>query len=404
MYNTSIIKKFKKFFIWFFGSIFSRLNRLSIRVFRVFPINNKRIVMESEGDYSDNSQSLYQYLLENNYLEDYEVIWLVNEKRSFKSCKYPNTKFSSKKWSDLHLDTSYYLATCFLFIYDHSDILYDAKRKGQRTIFLGHGCTFKAPSGNSRPCLADEVYVTGKIYFNSVANWCNCSLEKMRDIGYPRLDYFFREKVQEQKSFLLDYKFDDYSKILLWMPTYRKSINKELSEDYFQSDTGLPILYSEKDLLRFDAYLKEKNYLCIFKIHHLQSESSTFNKNYTNILVLRDNDIRKRNLQLYQIIILTDLLITDYSSIANDYMLLNKPIVYTLDDYEEYKNSRGLCPPDAIRFFVGDHVYNYHDLIEAISKENDDYVDARKKIIYQMHSFIDGNASQRIVQHLGLQK
>ncbi len=49
----------------------------------------------------------------------------------------------------------------------------------------------------------------------------------------------------------------------------------------------------------------------------------------------------KEGLQLYEFIHCADALVSDYSSVAIDYLLLDRPLGFTLDDYKEYTQSRG---------------------------------------------------------------
>ncbi len=189
------------------------------------------------------------------------------------------------------------------------------------------------------------------------------------------------------------------------MPTFRISKNKDLTEEYFVSETGLPILYKETELKDFDEVLKENNSLCIFKVHHLQAKLNVFKMKYSNIIIFNDEIINQLNLQLYEFIKLTTCLITDYSSISTDYMLLNLPIIYTMDDYEEYKNSRGFSIDDPSQFFVGYHIYDKEQLgnaIQEVAEGKDIYRDRRMKLLPILHSHIDGNASVRILNHLGI--
>ena len=129
-------------------------------------------------------------------------------------------------------------------------------------------------------------------------------------------------------------------------------------------------------------------------------------KNLTEaILVLRDEDIQEAGLQLYQIIPFANALISDYSSISIDYLLLNKPIVFTLDDYEQYEKSRGLYPADARNYMPGYHVYNSKDVKKAlleISNGIDLFVDDRRKMCARYHKYKDGDASKRIIEMFGI--
>lgn len=390
---------------WISCCLADKINRVSLKLFRRLRIHDNLIVLESEGDFSDNSQALYQYMTDNGYLKKYNVVWLVNNKTKFKAMRLQNTKFCSKKWGRCHVNTSYYLGICKYYIYDHNNLLYDARRKEQLVIFLGHGCTFKAPSKDAMPCLSDEVYVTGKLCRESVAAWCNAKVETLFDIGYPRLDYWFFPENDAQEKFKIKYGLNQYSCVFLWMPTFRKSVNKNLSEDYFQSTTGLPILMEEEQLEQFDKYLCERNYLCIFKIHHLQAKQNSFRKPFTNIILINDEAIYQYNLQLYQFIPLSDALVTDYSSVANDYLLLDRPIIFTLDDYEEYKKSRGFCVDNAIDFFAGYHVYDVEELQSAMDEIGDGidkFKNDRQKLLPMAHTYTDGHAAKRILDRLNI--
>ena len=123
------------------------------------------------------------------------------------------------------------------------------------------------------------------------------------------------------------------------------------------------------------------------------------------LIIFNDEMIKQFNLQLYEFIKLTTCLITDYSSISTDYMLLNHPIIYTMDDYEEYRHSRGFSIDDPSQYFVGYQVYDKKQLSEAIQEitnGKDIYQDARMKLLPVLHSHIDGNASARILEHLGI--
>jgi CDP-glycerol glycerophosphotransferase len=109
--------------------------------------------------------------------------------------------------------------------------------------------------------------------------------------------------------------------------------------------------------------------------------------------------------QLYQFISMADVMISDYSSISIDFLLKDKPIVFTLDDYKEYDKSRGLFPKNAIDYMKGYHVYNQKELEESISEiaeEVDTYKDDRDAIMKDYHTYTDGNSSKRILDTINI--
>lgn len=122
------------------------------------------------------------------------------------------------------------------------------------------------------------------------------------------------------------------------MPTFRQSNSKEISEEYIDNQTGLPIFETYDSLKKFSEYLNKNNVLLVFKLHHLQADLDVFHKKFDNILILRDEDLSSDGVQLYQVVKYADIIISDYSSISIDAMVLDIPLIYTLDDYKNMMN------------------------------------------------------------------
>lgn len=397
----------KESLLVFFRMCSRGINSLLYYLCWLIPLDDKMIIFESEGDLSDNSFALYTYMLDNGYFQRYKAVWAVNNPNIYDSSY--NIKCINKFANIPSIKRSFYLAKAKYFFYDHNNIYSNVHRRpGNICINLWHGCGFKVSKNKmkvqkSKP---DEIYVTGKLYYDSTMEAFDCAKEEIYDIGYPRNDLLLKGVNSNfQVSFKDRYKFDQYRKLFLWMPTFRRSNNAKLSEEYFDSITGLPIIDDVKKLDELNDFLKCNNSLCIFKMHHLQMDLSFAKKEYSNFIFLTDEEIKKSNLQLYQVVPMADCLITDYSSIANDFMLLNRPIIYTVDDYEEYKNSRGFIPDDPIKYFAGHCVkdqLSFFDAMQDIIQGKDPYEEDRKAVISEMHTHNDGNTCERIVKHLNL--
>lgn len=381
-------------------------NLLIFKIYRKLSIDNHSIVFESEGDCSDNAYALFDYMKNNGFLKKYRITWLVDHPESYPDSD--NVKYVPKDiYNHFSTKTLRALSTCHWYIYDHCDVLRDKKKNGQVIIFLNHGAGFKAASSSIPISYADETYVTSKLFFYPASACWGCTMDKIYDYGFPRLDYFFKSNNKNQNKLIENLSLNNYNNVFLWMPTFRLSKNKDLSEDYFDSKTGLPILYQEKEIEQFNEILKQQNSICIFKVHHLQAKLNVFKRKYSNIIIFNDEMLEKLGLQLYEFIKLTTCLITDYSSISTDYMLLNHPIIFTMDDYEEYRNSRGFSIDDPSQYFAGYHVYDKRQLISAVqevAEGKDVYLEQRKEILPILHSHIDGNASLRILNHLGIKR
>jgi len=386
-----------------------RINRCLYRLFCLVPIKKARIIFESEGDFTDNAQALYNYMKVENYFNKYQAIWLVDDVKKMK--KREKVIAASKKGGQVHLKMAYYLATCEYFFYDHNNMFaHLQKRKNQKVIYLSHGVGYKKAKGRSKgteKTSFDTAIATGDITALGLSLFWACDIMKVQKLGYPRTDYFYSDLSDVEKRFEEEYHLKLYKKVMLWMPTFRKSITEKISENYFDNETGLPLFGTKAELEAFNAFLKDEEILFILKVHQLQAELSVFKEKYSNILILREEILERMDVQLYQFISLTDALITDYSSVSVDYMILDRPIIYTLDDYEEYDKARGIWPENAIDLMRGEHVYSVEELKKAVltvKGGEDKYHKERGAIISQFHKHLDGNASQRIIEYAGIDK
>ena len=94
-----------------------------------------------------------------------------------------------------------------------------------------------------------------------------------------------------------------------------------------------------------------------------------------------------------------DILLTDYSSVYFDFLLLDRPIIYLPYDFEEYKNARGFLYDDFEEIICGDKVFTQKDFIESIQNnlENPAKDELRRKAITErFHQHNDGLASERL--------
>lgn len=274
---------------------------------------------------------------------------------------------------------------------------------------LWHGTGYKGTKGKvkQRKTLDDIITSLSPLSSRFLSYFLTEPLERVVVAGNPRLDYFFEDMKEVRNIVEANIHLSSYKKVIFWMPTFRQSVASNLSEDYIHNETGLPIFGSVADIEEMSDFLKENQILMVFKLHHLQANLPVFQKKWDNIILLRDEDLHDMGLQLYQFIPLSDALISDYSSVAIDYLLLDKPIIYTLDDYAGYEKSRGFWIPNAIDYMKGYHVYNKNDLEESIleiSHGIDKYAEERRKLMNEYHTYKDGRASERILKLIGISK
>lgn len=149
-------------------------------------------------------------------------------------------------------------------------------------------------------------------------------------------------------------KTEQYNKVYIYMPTWRKN--------------GIDLIKkSEIDLIALDAILRERNELLIMKLHPYSCfESSILNKCSNIISYPVDSDV-------YYFLQFSDCLITDYSSIYSEYLLMDKDIIlfpFDLDDYQKYSTEL----EEYDKFYPGRRARNFEDILTIIRNGEDCHV------------------------------
>ena len=98
-----------------------------------FPINPNRIVLESEGDLSDNAYAFYDELRRSGSLARYQVVWLVDHVAEARSKVGPHTRCCVKRPASFRPVRSYLLATCRWYLYDHCNMMASLKKRPGQT-------------------------------------------------------------------------------------------------------------------------------------------------------------------------------------------------------------------------------------------------------------------------------
>ena len=107
---------------------------------------------------------------------------------------------------------------------------------------------------------------------------------------------------------------------------------------------------------------------------------------------------------MYMFIALTDALISDYSSVAVDYLIVDRPIAFTLDDYEAYKKTRGFVFENPLIYMPGHHLYTFDDLehfLLDVSMGLDPYKEQRAQVSLKAICLSD-NYCQSILKRIGI--
>ena len=225
----------------------------------------------------------------------------------------------------------------------------------------------------------------------------NVDEKKIFVSGLPRNDVF-----ATQNDDLNRLRGSHYSKTIIWMPTFRKFKYSERNDSNINYFLGLPLIHSPQDLNTVNEILKKLNICLIIKFHPGAFEENTDELYFSNIIFLTPTGMKEKGIDdIYKIFNQTDAMISDYSSVVFDYMLLDKPIGFIFDDINEYK--LGFCVNDPKEYYSGPYLYNLEDLIQFVTNVSngiDDYKEKRNRINDFLHEYKDFDNAKRIMDYV----
>ena len=221
--------------------------------------------------------------------------------------------------------------------------------------------------------------------------------EKYIVTGAPRNDFLLQADGNFNLSKIFGSKVLD-SKIIFYLPTFKEYQYAEGDNSFKYNPFGFEKFLTED----FDHFLTGKNSKIIFKPHpHEEGLALDFVKlsNFKNILVLKESDLENHDLDLYELINGSQILITDYSSIFYDYLLLQRPIIFSIPDIVKYNEYRGFLVESFEDWAPGPKVYSQFELQQEIEKSLRDggyYSEKRTQLMRLQHRYFDANSSKRV--------
>jgi CDP-glycerol glycerophosphotransferase len=303
-------------------------------VLRRLPIRPDTVVFESHlgKQYSDNPRYIYEAIVAEQL--PYRCVWSYRNRPA----KFPDGAVL------VHRDSwrYYYEVARAAYIVDNQGLPeVVVRRKGQRYVQTWHGSPFKQ-MGFDEPRVAGSSDKSQRALTEAVNRWddfvvmSSWSDKVFRDAfhlktnslrtGYPRNDRLFQagdETLRSQLRQQLGLPSD--RKILLYAPTFRR-YPKPLT-------IGNPKNSPRLNLAAFEEALGEQ-WFVVVRAHYL--DRIRVRRRYLNVA---------RNMTSYDdvtdLMLVSDALLTDYSSVMFDYSLTGRPIAFYTSDYELYKFTRG---------------------------------------------------------------
>ncbi|MCR5812928.1 MAG: CDP-glycerol glycerophosphotransferase family protein [Desulfovibrio sp.] len=360
---------------------------------RHLPVKPKTILYESllGNAIGDSPGALFQSLLADQAYEDWTHVWALDNLQNVPEAyaNRPNVIFILRE-SDGYLR---WLATASILINDVTFPDYFARRQEQKYLNTWHGSPLKT--------LGRDIVQTPLAYGNATRNFLHAthrihpnaftrgilndryglhgvSPEVNLVCGYPRVDLSLNLAQVEKEALRLRLGVPAGKKLALYAPTWRgKAVTKDAIEQSFDL---------VEEVLDVCGRLPE---IClVLRLHHgLERYAQT---------TLPEAILATQDFSANALLSVTDILITDYSSIAIDFLALKRPIVFFCPDQESYEAERGLyIKPEDLGGF---HCKNPQELAKALRMALDGKSKGKRlaaaRETYCGHD--DGKASERV--------
>ena len=280
----------------------------------------------------------------------------------------------------------------------------------QIVVDLWHGFPLKAmgyeevtaDNTEALPLIWSNVDVIGSYssLFNDLMERCiRAGEEKYAILGAPRNDLLIQSNGPENLLRVMKGKVDlSEHTVIVFAPTYRTVPSRPNRDGKKDWDNWFG--FSHFDSKEFNEFLRDNRVHLLVKLHPAEEKVYRDSiQTFSNVSLLTNSDLEESDLDFYEILNATSALITDYSSVYFDYLLLDKPIVFASCDVEEYRANRGFLLEPYDEWTPGDKAVNQEDLEKAILDalaNPGKHAGNRTRVRSVVHHFNDSNSSDRV--------
>lgn len=337
------------------------------------PKGNIILFESSNGrNYTGNPRYVYEEILNQGLENELKCVWVFKTPKEF---ELPGNAIKVRRSFFKFL---YYAIVSGTWIFDSRHLYYLKKNKKTKYIQTWHGTPLKKlgldmdyidMSGNQDIEKYHEEFTKNSKDWQYLISQNSYSSEifkrafafngEMLEIGYPRNDILINnndnDHIDEIKT---KFSIPKDKKIILYAPTWRDNEYYAKGEYKFATEMNFDDMKEALD----------DEYVLIVKYHYLVKENIDWDK-YDGFVIECDADW-----DIQELYLISDILITDYSSVMFDYAILRRPMIFFTYDLEQYKDNLRDFYFDMFKEVPGPIVKSTDKLIEEIQKlEVEDY-------------------------------
>lgn len=349
--------------------------------------------------YADSPRAIYEEMIKDERFKDFIFIWSFKNPNEKKDIPELSRAILVKHRSNAYYD--YYGKTKYIVSNSRIDVLI-TKRKEQIYIQTWHGTPLKRLGydiniGNNALYSKEEMCHLYKLdaqrynYMLSPSPFCTEKFSSAFDLpnnspyceiveeGYPRNDFLSNFTQDDITRIKKELEIPNDKKVILYAPTWRDNQHKN------------SIGYTYQIEVDFDKLKKalSNDYIILFRAHYFVANSFDFTKYQGFVYNVSEYE------NINDLYIISDILITDYSSVFFDYSILKRKIIFYMYDLEMYESeTRGFYI--SLDDLPGKIVQTEEDCIDEIHNEFV-YDEKYQKFNERFTSLEDGKATQRVI-------
>lgn len=359
--------------------------------------------------YADNAKYLFEWLIANKDKEEIRPVWITRNYRLFKILK--KKRYPVRYAFSIGAIRALFRANIAVFTNNMNDfsLHYSMVPKDLKLLSLRHGKSVKKvrfarekhkidteEAQNRRVEGEQTVYALSTSPFISDIQEACLQIGRKKHVvtGYPRNDALFHKNKRTEKLVKHLGINVNQSKLILYAPSWRHGRNPTI---FFPFDD-----FHSGTLHRF---LETGSFQLIIRPHkndlddeNTQNILRQISKGRTRIKILGHDVVPDVNALLPYI----DVLLSDYSGIYHDYLLLDRPMIFIPYDYEEFKEENGFMY-DYYDYLPGPAVTSQKGLQEAlkkISNKQEEYSKKRAILRDKVHYYQDDKSCERVAKLL----
>ena len=382
-------------------------SRKYMKFYRKFDVDNKMILFEAFNgkNYTCSPKALYEKMITMDEFQDYTMVWAFVDPTVHEVAPFKNLIIVTTKSNDYYK----YCSMAKYWIVNSIMTKGVKKKKNQIYVQCWHGTPLKRlrydielngaslntveeiRKRNDEDAINFDYFISPSKYctekFTSAFNLKNLGKKDIIiEKGYPRNDFLFNKSKKDIDDIKKKLHLPKDKKIIFYLPTFRDN----------QHTSGVGYTYNLA--IDFDRLMKRfsNKYVILFSSHYFVSNSIDLSKYKDFVFDVAHYD------EINELYLVSDIIMTDYSSVFFDFANLKRPMIFYMYDLDEYKNSLRdfYISLDELPGPIAKNQDELEYILENLESEKKKYNEKYEKFNKKFNYLDDGDASYRVIKEI----